>query len=409
MADHPTTSSTVTRRRATVLAGAVLASTVLVAGLLAAPTVAAASPGPSHALRATQLHVLPDPELSQATTPGLAPATGPQMKTYTSTVKGLGKTYKYAMVGTNPEVHSAAGNSTTVTALLVPVIIKFGTSLTWNPTAVDSCDTGATPLARTQKSPLFVNRAWTFGGTSVGTGQYLDAFERAEFWHYTQPTGTNPGYQLKLALKTLPAKTVTVPAADAYSGYSGYSCGNGTLGDININWWSNYLDTTLIPSLKSAGVGPTTFPIFLTHNVVAYEDNEPTACCVLGYHDAITTSSGNQYYAFADYDDSGAFGSSIQDVEDLAHEIAEWANDPLGTNPTPAWGHVGQVPDGCQANLEVGDPLTGTSIPVVLNGFTYHPQELAFFSWFYRQKPSLGVNGWYSDNGTFKTVQPVCT
>ncbi len=109
------------------------------------------------------------------------------MKTYSSTVKSLGKTYSYKMVGTNPEVHSAAGNSTTVTALLVPVIIKFSGGPTWNPTTVDSCDTGATPVARTQKSPLFVNRAWSFGGTSVGTGQYLDAFERAEFWHYTQP------------------------------------------------------------------------------------------------------------------------------------------------------------------------------------------------------------------------------
>ncbi len=34
------------------------------------------------------------------------------------------------------------------------------------------------------------------------------------------------------------------------------------------------------------------------------------------------------------------------------------------------------------------------------NGVTYELQELAFFSWFY-SAPSLGVNGWFSDNGTF--------
>jgi hypothetical protein len=83
-------------------------------------------------------------------------------------------------------------------------------------------------------------------------------------------------------------------------------------------------------------------------------------------------------------------------------------NDPLTTNPTPAWGHVGQV-SGCQSNLEVGDPLSGTTFPVMLNGFTYHPQELAFFSWFYRQKPSIAVNNWYSDQGTFGSYAAPCT
>ena len=29
------------------------------------------------------------------------------------------------------------------------------------------------------------------------------------------------------------------------------------------------------------------------------------------------------------------------------------------------------------------------------NGVTYHLQETAFFSWFYNQVPSLGINGWY--------------
>lgn len=37
------------------------------------------------------------------------------------------------------------------------------------------------------------------------------------------------------------------------------------------------------------------------------------------------------------------------------------------------------------------------------NGFTYHVQDLAFFSWFYRQSPSIGLGGVYSLFGTFKT------
>ena len=62
-----------------------------------------------------------------------------------------------------------------------------------------------------------------------------------------------------------------------------------------------------------------------------------------------------------------------------------------------------------ECNLEVGDPLSGTTFPVTVGGFIYHPQELAFFSWFYHQTPSLGVNGWYSDQGTFKTYAAACS
>ena len=38
----------------------------------------------------------------------------------------------------------------------------------------------------------------------------------------------------------------------------------------------------------------------------------------------------------------------------------------------------------------------------------YHPQELAFFSWFYRQRPSLGVNGRYSGKGKFRSPAKPC-
>jgi hypothetical protein len=37
------------------------------------------------------------------------------------------------------------------------------------------------------------------------------------------------------------------------------------------------------------------------------------------------------------------------------------------------------------------------------NGFNYHPQEMAFFSWFFRQHPSLGAGGKFSNNGQFTT------
>ena len=326
-------------------------------------------------------------------------STFPQFK---ASVKVGTTSYPYVMAGKNPAIKVTSASST-INAKLVPVVIKFSNGDTWDPTKTDSCDSGASPLIRVQKSPIFVSQPWTWGGTSIGTGQVTDAFQRAEFWKYAQPTGINPSYGVSLSLATLKTVTINVPIADA--AIANIGCGNKLLGAVNLNWLDPYLQKTVIPSLASQGVGPSTLPIFVLHNVVEYIGTTSN-CCVLGYHNAYTASSGRQTYALAMYDNSRAFTGS-SDISALSHEVAEWQNDPYTNNPTPSWGNIGQV-SGCQKNLEVGDPLSGTTFTVTSGGFTYHPQELAFFSWFYHQSPSIGVNGWYSDQGTFKTFAAAC-
>jgi hypothetical protein len=97
-----------------------------------------------------------------------------------------------------------------------------------------------------------------------------DAFQRAEFWKYAKPTGVDPTYGVALALTTLAPQVVNVPDADtAFS--TGVPCGNGLLGAVDFGWLDNYLQSTLIPSLASQGVAANTLPIFLLHNVVAYD------------------------------------------------------------------------------------------------------------------------------------------
>ncbi len=135
-------------------------------------------------------------------------------------------------------------------------------------------------------------------------------------------------------------------------------------------------------------------------------------CCALGFHAAVTQQPGArvQTYAFIDFDTSGVFGPEIMDTSIAAHEVGEWMDDPFGGNPAPAWGHTGQT-GGCQDNLEVADPLTGTNVATVTgtNGFKYHLQEMAFFSWFYGA-PSIAANQWFSNNNTFTTdAGPVYT
>jgi hypothetical protein len=92
----------------------------------------------------------------------------------------------------------------------------------------------------------------------------------------------------------------------------------------------------------------------------------------------------------------------------MAHEVGEWMDDPLGSNPVPLFGHIGQV-SGCQGNLEVGDALSGTIVPpVLLNSMNYDLQELVFFSWFYGS-PSIAVDNTFSNNGTFSSdAGPTC-
>jgi hypothetical protein len=326
---------------------------------------------------------------------------------YKATVKVGTKSYTYVIAGRNPAI-KVTNPASTITTELIPLILKFSNGNTWDPTKVDSCDSGASPLTRTQNSPIFKSQSWTWGGTAIGTGQVTDAFQRAEFWKYAQPTGINPTFAINLSAKTLTAITINVPSSWGPA-EAAITCGNGFLGAVNINHLDSFLQKTVIPSLTTQGlISPATLPIFLLHNFVEYIGTNPTTgCCVLGYHNAFSTTGGVQTYALAMYDNSKFFRGS-SDISALSHEVGEWQNDPYTNNPTPSWGHIGQV-TGCQSNLEVGDPLSGTTFTDTVGGFTYHPQELAFFPWFYHQSPSLGVNGWYSNQGTFKTFATTCT
>lgn len=318
------------------------------------------------------------------------------------TVSDGGTSYQYAMVGRNPTVTQTT-QAVAIATEVVPLIIRFSGGDSWNPTVGDTCDT-TSAISRTLASPIFKNHTYSFGGTSVGSTQYVDAFQRANYYQYTNAAGINPGYHVTLTPTTLTPVTISVPSADAAEGTTG--CGNHLLGAVDIDWLDGYLQSKVIPSLAAQGVGVTTFPLFVLGNVVEYSGS-PSDCCVLGFHNAYQTSRGLQTYGVAMYDNTTAFGSS-KDVSVLSHEVAEWLADPLANNPTRPWGHVGQV-SGCQDDLEVGDPLSGTVRSVVVSSHTYHVQELAFTSWFYHQAKSTGVNGWYSDYGTFRTPAATCT
>ena len=324
-----------------------------------------------------------------------------------------GNPYAGLIVGTDP----SSNTGTRVPTKVIPLIFKMPDGTVLDPTKPDPCAGNGTlsDLALTMQSPQVQSVDFSFGGTDVGKAQYLDAFQRAEFWNGSPNGGSgvssNPNNHTHLNFSVLQPVVVNVPQGGGKN-WTIFGCGN--FGVINIVWFdpalvglsgADYVQDRILNRLKAKGViGANELPILLMPSTVfAIQSTNPLMnCCILGYHGAFVDSSGNvQTYSPVDFDSTGAFGSAVADTTVMSHEVGEWANDPLGNNPTPAWGHIGQQ-GGCQGNFEVGDPLTGTNMPAITmpNGFTYHLQELAFFSWFYGA-PSLATNGWFSNNNTF--------
>lgn len=349
------------------------------------------------------------------------------LATFSYTVNSTrdGNTYTGAMVGQDP--FGSGFTSTVVTTPVIPLIIttnavatavnnagyittKKGVT-TFDPTAADtSCLAAPNDVPQTLfiQSPIFQSAKFRFGHTSVGDTQYVDAFQRGNFWQLV----ANTNYHT--LVNPVLFKPVTLNIADASDGLSlppsalG-TTGCGPLGILTFNGLKSFVTGTVLPQLAAQGMDTSQFPVFLLYNVVmsGTKATDLNQCCILGFHGA--TGTPVQTYSPLDFDTTGLFGPSVNDTSIAAHEVGEWMDDPFGNNPVPAWGHTGQV-GGCQNNLEVGDPLTGTNVPTVqgANGFTYHLQELAFFSWFYGA-PSIAANGWFSDNNTFTSdAGPVC-
>ena len=359
--------------------------------------------------QATQAPRLPGYFVTQPWTEGtpadaaaqaLSSATIP-MSTYSFVSTKDGKTYTGTLVGTSPFAATKTGS--TIPVVVVPLKVTVGTTI-FDPSAANSCDAGVSVVTRFNESPLVQNSPLTFNGISVGTTQYVNGFQRAEFWNQI---GGSAAFQNTLSPITY-ATEVSIVASTASQGTT-YSSGCTELGIVSYTWLSSQLSSELSTLTRSGVVGPTKFVIFLVKNIVQSTATPPSTsgCCILGYHSA--TGNPVQTYGVMDWDTTGDFGTTT-DAASSSHEIAEWMNDPLGTNPTPAWGGIGQV-NGCQNNFEVGDPLSGTLMPpITLSGKAFHMQELGFFSWYFNKLgvASLGAGGKFSGNGTFKGPSKAC-
>ena len=308
---------------------------------------------------------------------------GGGLATWSSSFVSGGTTFPYTMVGTDPTKGSA---TTTVPVTIVPLILKFS-----NGTTLD----GTQKVSNTTGSPIFNTATFTSGKT-----QYGDAIQRAEFWKTIQKSAKN--YHVLVGTPTVAtALTITVPAAHGAIAKDPSSGKN--IGIIDINWF----DPLLQGELTSLHFTANMLPIFLSNDVYL-SSGAPSInnCCIGGYHNAVQNSAGTQTYIFTVNADAGLVNGFGEDVSALSHELAEWLNDPFTNNVVPNWISPIAPQYGCNSALEVGDPLVGVVFTVA--GFTQHMQDEAFFSWFARQKPSIGISGRYTYLGTFKGLSKVC-
>jgi len=294
-----------------------------------------------------------------------APAT-PTVTNWTGTLSAGGTSF--TMVGTDPKT---TNTTTTVTAFVIPIRIVI------NPTPTGIFDpnhllpNGRTVIQNTMLSPIF-NSGIDFvqGGVDLGNTQYIDAFQRGNFW--TDVT-TNTNYHVLLNPVVLPTVTMGVGTSGKIGNEFGVRV---ALVDINS------FDAKLQQIISgNSQITPNSLVIAVTYDTYLTSGG----CCIGGYHSAFGSAASPQTYSHFTYiDKAGAFA---QDVSALSHEIGEWMDDPFINNP------------GCGGLLEDGDPLEGGpnfgAFPFTLNGFTYNLQDLTFLQYF-GQSPSTSVNGWFS-------------
>jgi hypothetical protein len=314
-----------------------------------------------------------------------------------------GGVFSGSIVGRSPL--NRGKTTTTIPTQLVPLVITIN-GVVYDPTQPDACVTGnPTDISIIANSPIFTNNPWTMNGVNIGTTQYIDAFQRAQFWSQVQGTP----YHLILQESQLASQALSFPGGTN----NPETCANGhasSVGVVDFTTFDNAIQALIIgPLAGTVNVG--TFPIFLTKDVVLSDNG---GCCILGYHSGLFVGGQLQIYSPFSIDTIPVFGGGF--VDTLSHEMGEAINDPPGNNPTPHWGNIGQVVGACQSNFEVGDPLspgfgTPTNPFVVVGGnaLTYNLQELAFYSWFYGST-ALGTpaGGGFSNHGTFLGDAIIC-
>ena len=134
------------------------------------------------------------------------------------------------MVGTDPAAGSATSN---IPLVIIPLKFHFATARPFPPAQTVCGDVKNTKF-RVKNSPMIKTVTFSPGGTNVGKTQYVDAFQRANFW--SSVSTASPNYHVLLNPVTMkPAADDQRPAANGKS-VAG-PCAR--IGEVDINFFDN--------------------------------------------------------------------------------------------------------------------------------------------------------------------------
>jgi len=300
----------------------------------------------------------------------------------------LGHAIHYTMVGTDP---TSTNTTTTINVVVIPIIMKYGASngnMTFNPKK-DKYPDGIKVLKRMEKSPIFTNNPFTVAGQNIGNTQYIDAFQRGNFWNVG--VSGEPSYHVLLHIVKV-MKPLKISPTSSQGHVVTNPFGTIPVGEMSINAFDPILNSYI--TSHSADIHPDVLPLFITDNIFLTQGG----CCIGGYHSTRGGPPGGQTYSYTTMVTED--GSFSEDISALSHEIGEWQDDPFTNN------HVN-----CNDNsiLEVGDPLVPVgefgTFPLTEGGFTFHPQDLVFLAYF-GAPITTSVGNQYSFNAQMTHVCP---
>ncbi len=307
---------------------------------------------------------------------------------FTSSFKFQGTTYPYTMVGFAP----SSGKSAAIRPVLIPLRMRFAFfadhDIVFEP---------GNAVNNMLKSPLFNDAAF-----ANGVGQFGEMLQRATFWNKMD---TKRSWHVTFS-KPRVTQTVDVLVEPDIGDVFQVGGPNDLLADVRFG----ALDSTIHTILQFSDVQPDELPIFVTDNVFAD--------VALGYHDAFVVGQNDgtdvlQTLVYSSWLEPALVGDLLADVSTLNHEVGEWLNDPYVNNIVPLWNFPNISLCADNPFLEVGDPQGNgpnfadfPTVPILLNGYTYHLQDLVMLPWFTGEKPSSAQNGWYDFPATTEIHAP---
>ncbi len=321
----------------------------------------------------------PVPRLQPRSVAARFPGNGvntPTLPFYSDSFSYAGKKYPYTGLGTDPRTSPA---TTRIPVEFIPIRIYVPGGSNW--------PTGAIKL--TTGSALF------HPSPSTNNTQYGDATLRSSYWTDVKANG-GTWHVLFGKPVTKPLLAVHVPKGQGTWSLDG--AGN-VITLINSTWYTNEL-------FKIANtVPPNTLAVLLTWNAVGCTNfRQMSTCGVAGIHGESSDAAGTHVFAWATWADTTLFVNGMASTSWMSNMLAATLNNPFANDTVPNWSIPSQPQVGCTNRFAVGAPLIGTFLSV--GGLEY--QDVADFSWFARQQPSLGFQGRYSFLGTLTKLPVAC-